>query len=247
MRAPMHLDDERIQRLLHDELSSSEAETQLHLESCAACRELVDEAREEEHRIFGLLSLVDHPIAALDPRILLAERRKSGGEWGRRAAAVIVGATIAGAAYALPGSPVPAVLDRLLGTGGGSQDSRPAIQPERDSAPPAGIAVPAEDGLVIRLLAEREDAVAIIELTEDEEVVVRAVGGSATFTSDPRRLTVGSSGPVRLEIRIPRTATSVEVLAGSTPVFQLLAGGPVSRTPPDSLGRYTIPLRAPSP
>lgn len=246
MRAPMHLDDERIQRLLHDELSSSEAETQLHLESCAACRELVHEAREEEHRIFGLLSQVDHPIAALDPRILLAERRNSGGEWGRRAAAVIIGATIAGAAYALPGSPVPAVLDRLLGTGGGRQDSRPAIPPERD-APPAGIAVPAENGLVIRLVAEGEDAVAIIELTEDEEVVVRAVGGSATFTSDPRRLTVRSSGPVRLEIRIPRTATSVEVLAGSTPVFQLLTGGPVSRTPADSLGRYTIPLRVPSP
>jgi hypothetical protein len=243
----MHLDDERIQRLLHDELGSVGAETRLHLESCAACRDLVEEARAEERGIFGLLSQVDHPIAAVDPRILLAGRRTSGGAWGRRAAAVILGAAIAGAAYALPGSPLPAALDRLLGTAGGSRDSRPAAQTNRDSAPPAGIAVPAEEGLVIRLVAEGEDAVAIIELTEDEEVVVRAVEGSATFTSDPGRLTVRSSGPVRLEIHIPRTAASVEVLAGSTPVFRKLEGGPVSEIPPDSTGRFVIPLRSPPP
>lgn len=239
----MHLDDERVQRLLHDELGSAEAETRLHLESCASCRELVDEAREEEDRTFTLLSRVDHPIAGLDPRVLLAQRRASSGHWGRRAAAIILGAAIAGAAYALPGSPLPATLDRLLGTGGASRDSRPATQPGRDSVPPAGIAVPAEDGLVIRLLAEGEDAVAVIELTEDEEVVVRAVEGSATFTSDPGRLSVRSSGPVRLEIRIPRAATSVGVFADTIPLFRKLAGGPVSPTPPDSTGAYTIPLR----
>jgi hypothetical protein len=243
----MHLDDERIQRVLHGELGSADVETRLHLESCAACRGLVEEARAEERRIFDLLSHVDHPIASLDPRVFLAERKRSGGAWGRRAAAVILGAAIAGAAYALPGSPLPAALDKLLGTGVASRDSVPATRTNRDSASPAGIAVPAEDGLVIRLVAEGEDAMATIELSEDEEVVVRAVEGSATFTSDPGRLTVRTSGPVRLEIRIPRAATSVEVLAGSTPVFRKLAGGPVSETPPDSLGRYVIPLRSPPP
>jgi hypothetical protein len=238
----MHLDDERIQRLLHDELGSVAAETRLHLESCAPCRELVDEAREEERRIFGLLSQVDHARPALDPRVLLAERTASGGQWGRRAAAVILGVAIAGAAYALPGSPLPAALDKLLGTGVARRDSTPATERDRASAPPAGIAVPAEDGLVIRLLAEGEGAVASIELTGDEEVVVRAVEGGATFTSDPGRLTVRSSGPVRLEIHIPRTAASVEVRSGSTPVFRKVARGSVSEAAPDSMGRYIIPL-----
>jgi hypothetical protein len=191
----MHLDDERIQRLLHDELGSAAAEIRLHLESCAACRELVDEAREDERRIFGLLSQVDHPRPVID-----------------------------------------------LGTGVARRDSAPATQLDRVSAPPAGIAVPSEDGLVIRLLAEGDGAVATIELTGDEEVVVRAVEGSATFTSDPRRLTVRSSGPVRLEIHIPRTAASVEVRSGSTQVFRKLARGPVSEAAPDSMGRYIIPL-----
>lgn len=243
----MHLDDERIQRLLHDELGSAATETRLHWESCAACRELVDEAREEERRIFGLLSHVDHPRPAIDPRILLAERAVSGGQWGRRAAAVILGVAIAGAAYALPGSPLPAALDKLLGTGVARRDSAPAAPQDRVSAPPAGIAVPAEDGLVIRLLAEGEGAVAIIELTGDEEVVVRAVEGSATFTSDPGRLTVRSAGPVRVEIHIPRTAASIEVRSGSTPVFRKLASGSVSEAAPDSMGRYIIPLHSSPP
>lgn len=243
----MHLDDERIQRLLHDELGSAEAETRLHLESCAACRELMDEAREEERRIFGLLSQVDHPGPAIDPRILLAERTASGGHRGRRAAAVILGVAIAGAAYALPGSPLPAALDKLLGNSVARRDSVPATRRERVPAPLAGIAVPAEDGLVIRLLVEGEGAVATIELTGDEEVVVRAVEGSASFGSDPGRITVRSSGPVRLEISIPRASAAVEVLSGSTRVFRKLAGGADTEALPDSTGRYVIPLRASPP
>jgi hypothetical protein len=238
----MHLDDERVQRLLHGELGSAEAETRFHLESCAPCRDLVAGARVEEDRILALLSEVDHPVATLDPRIVLAERNASRGHWGRRAAAAILGVAIAGAAYALPGSPLPAALDRLLGTVPGVHDSTPAA--ERATAPPAGIAVPAADGLVIQLMAEGQVA---IELTDEEEVAVRAVGGTATFSSDPGRLTVRSSGPVQLEIRIPRTATGVEVLSGSTPVFRKSATGPVGPSPPDSTGRYLIPLRAPRP
>ena len=167
----MHLDDERVQRLLHGELGSAEAETRFHLESCAPCRDLVAGARVEEDRILALLSEVDHPVATLDPRIVLAERNASRGHWGRRAAAAILGVAIAGAAYALPGSPLPAALDRLLGTGSGVPDSAPATQAERASAPPAGIAVPATNGLVIQLMAEGQVA---IELTDEEEVAVRA-------------------------------------------------------------------------
>lgn len=241
----MHLDDERIQRLLHDELGAVETETRLHLESCAACRGLVDEARADEEGVFALLAQVDHPVAALDPRVVLAGQPASRGQWGRRAAAVVLGVAIAGAAYALPGSPLPAALDRLLGTGAGGHDRAPATQADSVAASHAGIAVPAADGLVIEIVAKGAGGLATIELTEGEEVVVRAVGGSATFSSDPGRLTVRSSGAVRLEIGIPHKAASVEVLAGSKPVFRKLAGGPISPTPPDSGGRYTIPLPPP--
>ena len=238
----MHLDDERVQRLLHGELGPDDAETRLHLESCTHCRDLVEGARVEEDRIHALLSEVDHPLAMLDPRVILAERKPAGGQWSRRAAAAILGVAIAGAAYALPGSPLPAALNRLLGTGPVIQDSVPATPAEREAAPRAGIAVPAADGLVIQLAAEGQ---AVIELADDDEVAVRAVAGTATFSSDPGRLTVRSAGPVQLEIRIPRAAANVEVLAGWTPVFRKLAAGPVSPTSPDSAGRYTVPLKPP--
>ena len=238
----MHLDDERVQRLLHDELGSTEAETRLHLEGCALCRDLVEGARAEEDRIHALLSEVDHPVATLDPRVILIERKASGGQWARRAAAAVLGVAIAGAAYALPGSPMPAALDRLFGTGPVSRDRVAENQAERPAAPSAGIAVAATDGLVVELEAEGQ---AVIELVDDEEVAVRAMSGTATFDSESGRLTVRGSGPVQLEIRIPRTAKGVEVLAGSRPVFRMLAAGPASPTSPDSAGRYTVPLKPP--
>jgi hypothetical protein len=242
----MHLDEERVQRLLHDEPGSAGSDSRLHLAGCPACRELVEEARAQERRILELLAQVDHPIAQVDPYAVLAERNAAGRAWARRAAAVIAGAALVGTAYALPGSPLPAALDRLLGGDRPGRDTVSASREQRDSAPPAGIAVPPEEGLEIRLVAEGDEGVATIQLTEDEEIVVRAMEGHATFTSDPGRLTVRSSGPVRLDIRIPRAASSVAVLAGSTPVFRKLPSGPVTETLPDSSGRYVIPLRGPS-
>jgi hypothetical protein len=96
----MHLDDERIQRLLHGELGPVEAETRLHLSRCDACSGLLEEARLEEERVFALLSRVDHPIPAVDPPSLIAGRPKPASRWGRRAAAVLLGAALAGGAAA---------------------------------------------------------------------------------------------------------------------------------------------------
>ena len=69
----MHLDDERIQRLLHGGLEPpAEREARRHLESCAGCRGLLEEARAEEAWIFAVLGSVDHPSPAVDPGTLLA-------------------------------------------------------------------------------------------------------------------------------------------------------------------------------
>ena len=93
------------------------------------------------------------------------------------------------------------------------------------------------------LAAAGEDAVATVALSDGDEVEVRAVQGTATFSSDPGRLSVLSSGGARLEILIPRSAASVEVRIGAVPVFRKLAGGAVSALPRDSTGRYRISLR----
>ena len=239
----MHLDDERIQRLLHGELGGAETETRLHLAQCDACRDLLEEARADEARIFGLLARVDHQLPAVAPRVVFVRRKSAAGQWGRRAAAILVGAAIAGVAYAAPGSPVPRILERLIRQGTDVEGRAPAPEPGGQPPGGGGIAVEPTDGLVIELAAAGKDAVATVALSDGAEVEVRAVQGTATFSSDPGRLSVLSSGGARLEILIPRSAASVEVRIGAVPVFRKLAGGAVSALPRDSTGRYRIPLR----
>jgi hypothetical protein len=239
----MHLDDERIQRLLHGELGAVETETRLHLAQCDACRDLLEAARVDEARIFGLLASVDHEPPAIDPGVVFGRRSRVAGQWGRRAAAILIGAAIAGVAYAAPGSPVPRILERLIRQGDEVQSRPPA--PEAGSRPPGGggIAVEPTDGLVIELATAGQDAVATVALSDGAEVEVRAVEGTATFSSDPGQLRVLSSGGARLEVLIPRSAASVEVRVGTVPVFRKLARGAVTALARDSSGRYQIPLR----
>jgi hypothetical protein len=235
----MHLDDDRIQRLLHGELGPAEAEVGAHLATCADCRGLLEQARAEEARLFGLLTGVDHPIATVDPHTLFAPTRAEG-RWGRWAAGLLIGAALAGAAYAMPGSPIPWVLERLLGPEREVRQPRHATRADTASHSTRGIAVDPDGALVIQLGASGEEALATISLTDDEVVLVRAVAGDATFTSDPGHLTVRSTGAARLEILIPRAATAVEVRADGAAVLQKSAGGTVTTLPRDSAGRYSV-------
>ena len=237
----MHLDDERIQRLLHGELGSVEPETRLHLSECDACRGLLQEARVEEARLFESLTRVDHEIPTIDPRALFGRKERASGTWGRRAAAILVGAAIAGVAYAAPGSPFPGMLDRWMRSGS-DVEARPPTRAENQAPAGGGIAVEPTEGMVIDLAAAGEDAVAMVALSDGNQVVVRAVEGTATFSSDPGQLSVLVSGRARLEILIPHSATSVEVQTGAVPVFRKLADGVATALPRDSTGRYRIPL-----
>ena len=111
----MHLDDERVQRLLHGELEpAGERLARQHLAACDDCRGLLDEARAEEHRLFSLLREVDHPPPDVEPLVIFAAGRSPGTRWERWAAGILLVAAAAGAAYAAPGSPLPAALDRLV-------------------------------------------------------------------------------------------------------------------------------------
>jgi hypothetical protein len=243
----MHLDDERVQRLLHGELEPA-GEQLAHLVGCEVCRSLVDEARAEEHSVFGLLREVDHPAPDIDPQVLLPALRQAPPRWARRAAAVALVTAAAGVAYAAPGSPLPGVLQRLVAA---AAPTRPPfdLPPEPEEAAPsgAGIAVAPGDRLTIRFLVDRDAAAtaATLTLTDGDEVVVRTVEGVATFTSDEDHLSVRSAGPASFEILIPSSAPSVDVLSGDTPAFRKRADV-VTEAQPGPDGRYTLTL-SPSP
>jgi hypothetical protein len=240
----MHLDDERVQRLLHGELEPAmERQARQHLAGCNDCRLLVDDARAEEDRIFGLLRELDHPLPEADPRVILATTRAPRVRWERWAAGVLLVVAAGGAAYAAPGSPLPRVLNRLIAWVAPAQTlSGPAASADGATPSSAGIAVAPGDRLTIRFVGDRDSAVAMVSLTDGDEVLVRAVKGSAAFTSDVDRLSVQSTGPARFEILIPRSAPSVEIVAGEHPVFRMDASRVVTETTRDAEGRYLIPL-----
>jgi hypothetical protein len=207
----------------------------------------VDAARAEEHRIFGLFREVDHPLPEADPRAILAAGRSPRTRWQRWAAGLLLVVAAGGAAYAAPGSPLPAALDRLLATLAPPQSRPGTYATAADTAPPgAGIAVAPGERLTIRFVVEGDGAVATLSLTDGDEAVIRAVEGAATFRSDVEHLSVRSSGPARFEILIPRSAPWVEVRAGDTPVFLKRAADVVAETQAGADGRYTLTLSSPT-
>jgi hypothetical protein len=244
----MHLDEERIQRLLHGELEpAAERLARQHVGECEDCRVLLEKARAEEHRIFGLLRELDHPLPRRDPSTILAGG-SSPISWGRWAAGLLLVAAAGGAAYAAPGSPLPAALDRLVGRLVPVETRSGPAAPSGNPAPPsAGIAVPPGDRLTIRFLIGSDSAIVTLSLTDGDEVVVRTVEGAASFGSDVGLVTVRSAGSARFEVLIPRGAPSIRVLEGDTPVFAKQPSGIVTRVEPDAGGRYTWQVHPPAP
>jgi hypothetical protein len=242
----MHLDEEQIQRILHAELTAAAGDAvRRHLTGCSTCRSLVDEARLEESRIFGLLRELDHPLPRI-PDDAVSVRVRRGPIWGRLAAAMVLGIIGAGAAYAASGGPLPAVFQRLIEwvaqNPSPKQPSQPALDLEA-SGPGRGIALSAGDRLVILFSPPQTGGLATISLTDNTEVEVRTVRGQASFTSDLDRLRVDSrSDSIRFQVLIPRRAPWVEVQVGGRRVFLNQSGRVVTQALPDARGDYPIPL-----
>ncbi len=240
----MHLDEERVQRLLHRELApQAEATARDHLASCAECRSRVAEAEREETRILALLREVDHPPPRVDVEAITAGPRQRGSGWGGWAAGILL-VLGAGAAYALPGSPLPGLVERVI-EWVDPEEERPAPAGPREHTEAAarGIAVAPGDRFTIRFLAAQADGMATVSLTDGGEVVVRALAGAASFTSEPTGLSIDAEGASgRFEILIPRDAPYVEIRVGGRRVFLKQGARLVTEGGQDGEGRYLLPL-----
>jgi hypothetical protein len=241
----MHLDEEQVQRLLHGELGpSAEALARSHLGGCSECRFRLGQAEREEEWVFDRLRGLDHIRPPVSVESVLALRGRRVPAWGRLAAGIFLALTVAGVAYALPGSPLPRVIDHLI------QLARPAPKPTTKTTPlpassdsQAGIAIAPGSRLTIVFPEGRSEDTVVVSLTDDTDVLVRAPGGGATFTSDADRLSIGHRGPpARFEILIPRGAPLVEVRAGSRRILFKEGSRISTAAEPEPDGRYLIPL-----
>ena len=250
----MHLDDPHIQRLIDGEVEAREESTaRAHLHGCADCRRRADEAGREGLEIAALLETLDVPLPRIDATTIMARAdatpRRPRARFAnlRKAAAVLLVVGLAGAVYALPGSPVRTwVHDVVRRLAPKPHSPVEQAQPRQE----AGISVLPEDRLVIlfRLGAASGNGLAFVSLTDGSEVQVHAPPRAATFSSSPGRLEIevrDVSAP--FVVQVPRTAPWVEIRADETPLF--LKEGPRVRTagPAEPGDRYTLRLERRSP
>jgi hypothetical protein len=220
----MHLDDERLQRLLDRELSpEAEPGAQAHVDACPDCRVRLAAARREEAELQHLLGLLDHAAPVVSADQIAAAARVRAGTGLRRAAVVALLAGLAGAAYAAPGSPVPTWIDAVARRIAGpptSPSAAPASSQARDAGT-AGIAVPAGARLVVSFDSSQADGEVVITLVGGAtEVSVRAPGGAATFVAGVDHLVIGNRGSrASYAIDIPAEAPWVEVRVSGERVF----------------------------
>jgi hypothetical protein len=84
---------------------------------------------------------------------------------------------------------------------------------------------------------------ALVSLSDSAELMVRVVGGTASFSSEPERLTVTRQGPAaRLELTIPRNAPLVEVWSGGQRVLLKQGTRVVTQARPGPDGTYRLPM-----
>ncbi len=244
----MHLDDEQVQRLIHRELAPTlETEVRDHLAQCAECRALADEAEREEVQLFGLIGTMDHPPPPVNVKDVLARATRRPVGWGRWAAGTVLALAGAGAAYAAPGSPLPALVDRVIEWVNRAA-SPPTHAPVPETGNAAGITVAPGRRFTIVFSRNQVGGAATIALTDGSDIVVRALSGAAAFSSDVDRLSIDNAGDSsRFEILIPRSARSVFIRIRDRQVFVSQASRVVTATAFDSSGRYVLPLGLPGP
>ncbi|HZD06391.1 MAG TPA: zf-HC2 domain-containing protein [Longimicrobiales bacterium] len=244
----MHLDDERIQRLLDGELGDpDDRAVREHVQDCPTCRAALERATVEDTATEARLAHLDRPAPDLDPRALLRrwDRERQGGRSRRLAwaASILILLAVAGAAWAVPGSPVPRWLESLRA---GARPRSTAVSPADVPSPPiAGGPQARGDDLLILLPARRTGWQLRIRPTDEPLVTVQTVRGRASFTdaAGGHRLGVeplGASGILRIDV--PRSASRVEIRLEGRRVF-LQEGGRVQvAPPPDSGGVWALPL-----
>jgi len=234
----MHPDDFRLQRLLHGDLEPAEAASvREHLAECSDCQLRFAEQIATDQRIAEALSTLDTPATPIS----IGDIRRAGHQparrrlpWMRMAAAIVVGLAFAGAAYAAPGSPLPALLRRVIEGGGGER----AVMP---TSSPFGIAVSPRGELTISI-----DAIGGAEITvrlDDAtgEVSVRSTSEQIVFESDPGHLSVVSpEAGTRIEIVVPTAALLVRIVSAGEPLWVKRDDGVTSTFPLDTAGTYRM-------
>lgn len=219
-----HLDTEVVHRVLHAELADDRRPfVNAHLEACQACRDAVERARAEEHALDALLASLDHPMPLTTAHALLRRgRHRRRALLARWAAGLFIAVMTAGAAFALPWSP----LRRWLSERTVIPPSPHSTQTATDSASKetganlAGVTVAPGSALVVRFLSSQEAGELHIALSDGGSVEVQGRASVATFAASAGSVVVDNHGARdSYDIHVPRNAPRVDVFIADEMVW----------------------------
>ena len=240
----MHLDAETIQRVLHGELvAPASARATAHLSTCASCRADVARARADEEEIFALLGTIDHPRRPADVRRVHEDARRR--RWTlpqRWAAGFIMAVGLAGAAYAVPSSPLRRWIEGLLRPSPAAHVAR--ATPQAPAAPDlAGVSIAPGSSALVVFLATQSAGEARVVLADIVDIEVRGPAGGARFAAGEGRLTIDNTGAaMNYDIRIPRAAARVEIQVAGVRVWLKNGRQVLTDYSPGADGLTRIPL-----
>jgi hypothetical protein len=242
----MHVEEQKLEGLLSGELSEGEkAVVREHLAQCEACASAFEAAQREDIEIARLLESLDHRVPDVDPG-QLARRASRRVPRPQLVAAGIALLIAAGAATAMPGSPVRSWLSRVIDGLGGTGTALPGQeQVGATEQPPAGVSVVPTAEFALAFEAVQETGRIRITLESQPEVAVRSDSEGVGFSVEPLGVRVLNAGSqANYEIVIPIDAESVVIRTGEKIVFQIQDGVVLIPAAAPAAGDYVVDFAA---
>ena len=248
----MHLDEERIERMRDAEgPADGLAADRRHVLACAQCAALLERATADAEDVRRWLGALDPPVAEADvvEETLRATLARAAPARRRRipalaAAAVLV--VVAGAAFAVPGSPLRAWVIALVSgplRAGRSSEPAPGTAPPETvaEAPRSGVAIAPGPSVVVRFTTTQAAGSIAVRLVDDPEVLVEGPAGAARYASGAGRIVVDNAGSTAsFEVLVPRSAPKVEIRVAGRRLF--LKDGDRVTAVAGAGGAYILPL-----
>jgi hypothetical protein len=235
----MHPDTVALRQFTDGELQGNVAEdVRLHTQHCPACAAAIEALPGEDAWIVSLFSTLDSPA----PSFKLNDRSgRASPQWLRRAAAVLLLSTLAGAAWALPGSPVRSWLnpqpEPVAHVPVNGPDATPAI--ER-----GGLDITAGGAVHIRFAEAQTRGLLHIFFSDSTAVRLTVFNDDVRFDaqSDGNVFVDNTGSFADYEIRIPRDAADLTIRLADTIIFRIRDGRIEASSQPSPDGSVTLRL-----
>lgn len=194
-----------------------------HLAGCDRCAARLAALRDQIRQTDGRLGLLDHELPRVDPDAVM---RRAGRLERRRAlalAAGVAGLLVAGAALAIPGSP----LRQWITPGSREADSSPptSLATAPAALPGPGVRFVPTGPVEVAFEATQDVGYVLVIRTDDPRLSVYAAEGSATFSVGTNRVQVGNRGSdATYEVRVPTSVRTLRVVIAGVTVLEMAEG-----------------------